>query len=448
MKVNYNSSRIKLNQTTVWNGSAWSNGIPNKNTIVDIQGVYDTTTHGRFSCLDLILTSGSLTININTNVNVYRNIQQQVGFLLTLNNGELALFNKDVDTTSVKLTISRALEYALVRLDYMILGDPISNKTVASLSPGTLANRFNAYNSATDSFVTTYFFNAISIGSDVSTSIYKPGVGFLVRTPNAFSSFPAIWTISSNNISNAGKLNAGVIKVPFEQRIAPLESFVLLSNPYSASIDINKFLRANPFINKNRLIYWLKANGASGQSFYMSNRYNSSAYISYFPKLKPFEGIFVTIPTGTTENEIIFTPDMMIIEEPFDLFSSYHLSLKQSGFNLPVGFCSYTYYKHPVDFTNNPETFSSTQYRLQLNDGVAISNLLNSYENVNEVNLKVAGVVATLSIQLDNRTGIYTGLGFILEDRLLNVFHDLVAGPYSFTSDLQNYEDRFYIKIE
>ena len=68
MKINYNSSRIKLNQTTIWNGSVWSNGIPNKNTIVNIQGVYNTTKHGRFSCLDLILTSGSLTININTKV--------------------------------------------------------------------------------------------------------------------------------------------------------------------------------------------------------------------------------------------------------------------------------------------------------------------------------------------------------------------------------------------
>jgi hypothetical protein len=60
----------------------------------------------------------------------------------------------------------------------------------------------------------------------------------------------------------------------------------------------------------------------------------------------------------------------------------------------------------------------------------------------------VAGTVGTLRIQLDNREGIYTGLGFILEDRLLNIFHNLVTGPYSFTSALVNYEDRFYIKIQ
>jgi hypothetical protein len=452
MKPNYNSSLIKLNQTTIWNGSAWSNGVPNKNMTADIQGVYNTTTHGNISCRNLILTSGSLTVNVNTIVKVYKNIQQQTGFTLTLTNGELALFDKDVDTTSVKLTISRALEYAMVRLDYRYLGDPISNKTVTTLAPGTLTNRISTFNSVANIYTTNYFFNAISIGVDVARSIFKPGLGFLIRVQNFYPTSPTIWTVSSNNLANAGKLNAGVIKVPFEQAINPPaefpESYVSISNPYSASIDINKFLRANPFLDKDQLYYWLSSNAAPGAGNYQSNEYNSSVYISYFPKIKPFEGFIAVIPTGTTESEIIFTPDMMVIEEPFNLFSSYHLSLKQPGFNLPVGFCSYGYYKHPVDFRNVTRTLSSTAYRLQLNNGVATTNLLSSYENPDEINLKVAGTVGTLSIQLDNRKGIYTGLGFILEDRLLNVFHNLVAGPYSFTSALVNYEDRFYIKIQ
>jgi len=445
---NITPSTLGFGVTTTWNGTSWNNGAPNVNTIAIIAGAYNTTTHGSISCLDLILTSGSLTININTMVKVNRNIQQQAGFVLTLNDGELALFNKDADTTSVKLTISRALEYTMQRNDYRNLGDPISNKTVATLSPGTLAIRFSVYNTLIDLYSTSYFFNAITIGTDVSTSIYKPGVGFIIRVPATFSTTGAIWTVSSNNLANAGKLNAGVIKVPFVQKPESPVSYVLVANPYSASIDINKFMGANPFINKNQMNYWLKSNSAAGTGYYNSNNYNTSAYISYFPKIKPFEGIFCEIPEGTVENEIIFTPDMMVIEEPFDLFSSYHLSLRQSGFTVPLGFCSYTYYKHPVDFVNIPETLSSTGSRLQLNNGVVTDNRLSSYENPDEINLKVAGTVATLSIQLDNRKGVYTGLGFILEDRLLNVFHNLVAGPYSFTSALVNYEDRFYIKTQ
>ena len=441
-------STLGFGVTTTWNGTTWNNGAPNVNTVARIAGNYTTATSGSISCLDLFLDSGTITVSANTYIRVNRNITQAAsGVVFNIVNGELALFNKDADTTSVKLTISRALEYTMQRNDYRSLGDPISNKTVATLSPGTLASRFYVYNTVTDFLSTTYFFNAISIGADVSTSIYKPGVGYAIRVPNTFSTTGAIWTVSSNNLANAGKLNAGVVKVPFEKVSVGTTSFALVSNPYSASIDINKFLKANPFVNNN-LSYWLKSNFAAGTAYYTSNKYNTSAYISYFPKIKPFEGFFVGIPTEKTENEIIFTPDMMVTEESFDLFSSYHLSLRQSGFTVPLGFCSYSYYKHPVDFENPLQTLSSTQFRLQLNDGVATSNLLSSYENPDEINLRVAGTVGTLSIQLDNRKGVYTGLGFILEDRLLNVFHNLVAGPYSFTSALENYENRFYIKIE
>lgn len=449
---NVNSSSTPMigrGVTTIWNGSSWNNGAPTVNMIANISGTYSTSTNGNISCLDLILTSGSLTININSIVKVYRNIQQQPGFVLNIVDGELALFNKDVDTTSVKLTIRRDLEYTMQRLDYRLLGDPISNKTVASLSPGTLSNRFYRYDSATsNAFDTLYFYDAVMMGANVSLSIFKPGVGYLIRTSNTFSIGGAIWTVSSNNLANAGKLNAGVIKVPFEQMNPPNElSFVLVSNPYSASIDTHKFLRANPFLT-NTISYWLKSNNATGNPYYYSNEYNSSAYISYFPKLRPFEGALFAAPQGTVENEIIFTPDMMVIEEPFNLFSSYHLSLRQSGFTVPLGFCSYNYYTHPVNITNTATTVSSTSNRLQLNNDVVSTILLSSYENVDEINLHVAGTVGTLSINLDNRKGVYSGLSFTLEDRLLNVFHNLVTSPYSFTSALENYTNRFYIKIQ
>jgi len=430
---NITPSTLGFGTTTTWNGTSWNNGTPNVNMIANISGIYNTTTHGGISCLDLILTSGSLTININTMVKVYRNILQQSDFVFNIVNGELALFNKDVDTTSVKITISRDLEYVLQRLDYRILGNPIDIKTFKEFSPQTVDNRFYRYTNAW-----------VEVGNVFG--VMTPATGYLIRTPNNFSSSGAIWRVTTTSASGGGKLNSGIIKLSFNR--FPGNTYVAVCNPYSASIDINKFLRANPIINKNDLYYWLKSNNASGNGYYNSNNYNSSAYISYFPKIKPFEGVLVEIPTGTTGNEIIFTPDMMVIEEPFDLFSSYHLSLRQTGFTVPLGFCSYSYYKHPVDFTNIVKGFTSGNYRLQLNNGLVSTNLLNSYENVDEINLKVAGTVGTLSIHLDNRKGIYTGLGFILEDRLLNVFHNLVAGPYSFTSALVNYENRFYIKIE
>ena len=105
-------------------------------------------------------------------------------------------------------------------------------------------------------------------------------------------------------------------------------------------------------------------------------------------------------------------------------------------------------YNYPVDFTLQDQILSASQYRLQLNNNVVSTNLLSSYENVSDINIRVSGAAGTLSIKLDSRVGIYNGLGFMLEDRLLGVFHNLVTGPYSFTSALENYTDRFYLNIQ
>ena len=441
------ASTLGKGTTTIWNGSSWNNGVPNVNTIAQISGIYDTTINGNISCLDLILTSGSLTVNINTIVKVLRNIQQQSGFVLNIVNGELALLNKDADTTSVKLTISRDLEYTHQNFDYRIIGDPISGKTAATLSPGTLATRIYRYDTIIDLFSTTYLFDAEATGANVAGSIFKGGIGYLIRTPVGFSSTGAIWTVSSNNLTT-GKLNAGVIKTPFQNdEILISDIFAGVCNPYSASIDIKKFLKSNPFISETTF-YWLKSNSVTGYAYYQADAYETSANISHFPRIKPFEGFFVRIKKDSIENEIIFTPDMIIIDEPFNLFSSYHLSLSQTGFTVPIGFCAYVLYNYPVDFTLQDQILSASQYRLQLNNNVVSTNLLSSYENVSDINIRVSGAAGTLSIKLDSRVGIYNGLGFMLEDRLLGVFHNLVTGPYSFTSALENYTDRFYLNIQ
>jgi hypothetical protein len=443
----YNTSLLGLGNTTIWNGTSWNNGIPNKNTVAVIQGVYNTGTHGDISCLDLFLNSGSLTITINTIVKVFRNIQQQVGFVFNVTNGELALLDKDVDTSSIKITISKSLQYPMQRLDYRFLGDPISNKIVKTLSPGTLDNRINfLYN---DVFVSTPppNLNLITAGGDVANSVYKPGQGFSVRTPNNFPTSITTWTLSTNNLSNSGKLNSGIVKLNFEHQLIGDNTFFIAANPYSASIDINKFLSVNSFITGN--LYFLKTNGAPGSSYREFNNFEININLQNFPKIGPFEGFLIYIPKNVSEDtEIIFTPDMMVVEEPFDLFSSFKLRLNQSGVNIIVGSSAYVLYKHPVNFINRSQTFSSTGYRLQLYNGEINSILLNSYEDLKEIPLWVAGTSANLTIQLSETKGLYDDYSIILVDKELEIEQDLKQGSYTFASNLEEYKNRFVIKIQ
>jgi hypothetical protein len=460
MRINQNSSLSGIGLITTWNGTSWDNGAPNKNIVAIIEGVYNTGTHGSFSCLDLFLNTGSLTVTANTRVNVYRNIEQQVGFTFNVDQGELALLNKDVDTSSVKLTISRTLEYINQRLDYRTLGDPIGNKLVNTLSPGTLNNRFYTYNTLTNGIANDYFFNATTIGLDVARSIFKPGVGFLVRTPDNFSTSGALWTVSSNNLNNSGILNAGVIKLSINKRTSGF-SYNLVSNPYSTSIDLKKFFKVNSFLDSNNTFSWLKPNNSSGSQSYINlNSYERSASFTYTPLISPFEGFIIGIPEGRVEDEIVFTPDMMILDKPFDLFSSFHLELFQQGFTLPVAFCSYVWYKHPVEFTTVQRNVGLS-YKLLLNNGIEpASNFVNSFSDIpvspitgnREINVQIGPFSSgdtgpNYTLSLKDKKGEYVDKTFILEDRLLEVEHDLTT-PYVFPKLTESDTNRFYIKIQ
>jgi hypothetical protein len=445
----YNTSLTGIGETTIWDGTSWDNGAPNKNMVAVIQGVYNTGTHGDISCLDLFLNSGSLTVTINTIVKVFRNIQQQSGFVFNVINGELALLNKDVDTSSVKITISRDLEYQNQRLDYRILTDPIGNKTLKTFSPQTVDNRFYRQNSPTNQWLTTPgTLNIVSLGTDVSNTIYKPGMGFLIRTPNNFSTSPTTWTLSTTT-GNSGKLNSGVIKTSIEKAPLNFPSLISLANPYAASIDIKKFLEANPFLNKNFILFWLKTNSTNGTAYYDSNQYESSGYMSYFPsKIKPFEGFIAELPFTEEPNDVIFTPDMMVIDEPFDLLSSFNLNIKiNSSDPIPIGSCSFVWYHHPVNFINISRSLSTTGYRILLNDSEVSSNRLSSFSERNELNLLLQGG-NSYTLTLVNRTNKYLQKQFTLVDNVLGVSHDLLSGscliPFGSSYPL----DRFKLIIQ
>jgi len=448
----YNTSLKDIGKITTWNGTSWNNGVPNKNMVVIITGVYNTGTHGNISCLDLFLNSGSLTITINTIVKVFRNIQQQAGFVFNITNGELALLNKDVDTSSVKITISRALEYTMQRLDYRLLGDPIGNKTVKTLSPGTLDNRFYQLDSTNGSLVDVPLsINVITLGTDVSKTIYKPGMGFLIRTVSNFSLSPAIWTVSTSNLTNSGKLNSGIIKINFDKNTINSDvTYLIVSNPYSVSIDIKKFLKVNSFIN-NRFFNYLKTNASPGTSNFVFNIFNSSILFSYFPsKIKPFEAFYLEIPKEVPEDtEIIFTPDMMIVEEPFDLLSNFKLTLKQSGWNLPVSNNCFVLYKHPVKLYDNQNlTINSTSNRMLFNYNNKTTTMVNTYEDLKEIELLVGGTSSNLTITLEEVTGVYNDYSITLVDTELNINHDLKSAPYTFASNLVIYTNRFKLLIQ
>lgn len=451
---NITPSTLGFGTTTTWNGSSWNNGTPNVNMIARIAGTYTTTTHGSISCLDLFLDSGTITISTNTYIRVNRNITQAASGV-TFNiasNGALALYNPSVDTTSVKVTITRTLPFNVARLDYRTLGDPIGGKTAQSLSTGTLANRIYGYNSISNGFVTNYYYTATSIGTDVASSRFMPGTGFLYRTPNTFSLTPTSWTITTNNVSVTGKLNSGVIRIPFERNNSTPISFVFLSNPYSAPIDMNKFMSANPFLTG--VIYeWLKTNASLSSGYFISNKYSPNTHTtstSTLGVMGVFQGFAVAFDSlNTIENNIVFTPDMMVVSEQFNLTDSFTINLRTPGIDLPEGRFCYTELRNPVNFAKLTYNLSTTSPAL-IRVGTSSYGLYGDTTQRTSIDIDVFGTTSSANISLLSTFGRFDNASttITLQDLTLSTSQNLKINSYTFSSVAGvTYSGRFKINI-
>lgn len=451
---NITPSTLGFGTTTTWNGTSWNNGAPNVNMIARIAGTYTTATHGSISCLDLFLDSGTTTVSANTYIRVNRNITQAAsGVTFSISNGSLALYNPSVDTTSVKVTISRPLPFNVARLDYRMLGDPIDGKTTQSLSTLTLANRIYAYDTPTNGLVTTYTFNATSIGFDVASSRYIPGVGFLYRTPNNFSLTPATWTITTNNVTVAGKLNAGIIRVPIQKSNSPSTvSFALVCNPYSAPIDIGRFLDANKFL-VGRTVEWLKTNAGIGNGYtIISNRYSSSLNTTSNSTIGVFEGFIVEFPNSTTETSIVFTPDMMLINENFNLIDNFSLSLRTPGLDLADSIISYTELKNPANFIISTQSSLSSAFPMviKISGDSSLYRLYGDQTQRSSIDIDVFGTTSSANISLSSTFGRFANASttITLQDLTLSTTQNLKISSYTFSAAAGvTYSGRFKINI-
>lgn len=451
---NITPSTLGFGITTTWNGTSWNNGTPNVNMIARIAGTYTTATHGSISCLDLFLDSGTTTISSNTYIRVNRNITQAAsGVTFNISsNGALALYDPNVDTTSVKITISRTLPFNVARLDYRTLGDPIGGKTAQSLSTTTLNNRFYVYNPFTNLFSENYLFNATNVGVNVAASRFIPGTGFLIRTPNTFSLTPAPWTITTNNVSVTGKLNSGVIRIPFEKSNLPNTiTSILISNPYSAPIDMNKFMSANSFLTGG-IFEWLRTNVSTGGTYFTSNKYSpniNTTSISTLGVIGVFQGFLVQLPNTTTENSIVFTPDMMVVSEQFNLTDSFIINLRTPGIDLPEGRFCYTELTNPVNFKTNINTLSSSSPLLN-RVGTSSYTLYGDTTQRSSIDFDVFGIVSSANISLSSTFGRFANVSttITLQDLTLSTTQNLKINSYTFsTIPGVTYSGRFKINI-
>lgn len=427
------ATRTRTNRAvtyTHWNGISWSNGVPTAIKDAYIDADYSTT-NGNFSCRDLIVTGTAiLTIVAESYVKVLRDIIQDATSKIHIkNDGSLMILNKDATTDTAKVRIEKTFPN-MQRLDYEFISSPISGIPIKNISPGTLDNRFYTYDEATNSYVSL----------NPYTTLTSAGRGYHTRMPADFPTTPSNYNIFFQNDSEI--INKGNLTVNIQKQNS---GFNLLGCPYLSKINSWLFFIRNKSIIEEKIFIWKKTNAAQGLSYNNINIFTGNLFNT--KKSIPISQGFITIKKSPSPpNNIIFTPEMMLISNDFTLPDRLYINIKQVNVFHPIGGFCYDIKKFPLPFNDITGTGA-----ISIIDG-DVNKLICRKESFNiddVINIRVFfEVTANYTITIREVSALFEDLENIyLVDNLLQTQHDLKLSDYTFSSNAGEFNTRFHIKF-
>jgi hypothetical protein len=445
---------------TTWNGSSWSNGIPNSFKEAIINGNYSTGAspgNGTFTARKLTVNSGTLTVTTGTNLTVVNELINNAGLtgVIVENNANLLQVNNV--TNSGAITVKRETN-ALKILDYTLWSSPAgTTQTMSNFSPLTSTSRFYEYNPTTD------LYNSVP-----ATTTFSQGKGFLIRMPYEDPDNPG--TGSSYYAGTASIIYKGVFTgvpnngdVTLNNLLA--NKFYAIGNPYPSTISANSFLSANS--TKGSLYFRRRTNGVTN---------SNSAYATYttlggtaagnvapnniIPNGTIQVGQGFIVKTGLSATSLTFNNTMRTTNNSNQFFKTEQAVKDRIWLNLTnaTGAFSQALIGYVDGATLGFDNGIDASY---INDcPIALTSNINNAEytiqgrpkfdptDVVALNFKT-DAAGNYSIALDHFEGVFaTGQDIYLKDNNTDIETNLKTGGYTFTAAAGVDNTRFSLKYQ
>ena len=434
--------------TTSWNGTAWTNGLPDSRKAVVFNANYSSSGIIE-ACSVTVGATANVVFNSNHTLKVTNQVNVNAGGSLTFEN-DASLFQTGIfgNTGSVKF---KRKSTPMIRLDYTAWASPVINQQLLAFSPNTLPTRFYQYLSTGTTTPTAY-------QSVPPTNNFPNGKGYMIRVADNWS--PTVPTIYN------GEFNG----VPFNGSVSQTLGigYNLLGNPYPSPINARAFLTNNP--NINTLYYWTHTAAAVSGSYPVNNYASyttlggvASAAGGAVPVdfIQVGQGFFINTATGGNAN---FTNAQRV----YGSSSTQFFKTSENETNLDE------VEKHRIWLNLNDDTYNYNQILLGYADGAInsidnmdglvlddsqslIYNLINNQRYVIQgrtlpftdldvvpIGLKI-NQSGNYTISLDNADGLFESQNIYLKDNYTYTTHDIKQNPYNFTSQAGDFTDRFQI---
>ncbi|ESU23745.1 hypothetical protein FEDK69T_11510 [Flavobacterium enshiense DK69] len=246
------AAQLKVNSTT-WNGTAWSNGVPVLTKLAVINGNYNTATNGDFECCSLIINSPFMLDIKDTDYVLIQNDLTVNGTLEVQNQGSLVMVSDDGVVTNNGTTTVRKMSTPFDRYDYTFWSSPIGNAPVSVFSQWQ-ANRIYKLNTSVyrDDNNDSHDDNMDAWVLTPQAEIMSPGRGYAVMG-KINQAYPAQQGSVYNGVVNNGLITQS-IALSLDNTKAN-DDFNLIGNPYPSAISADAFILANPDIS-GTLYFW------------------------------------------------------------------------------------------------------------------------------------------------------------------------------------------------
>ncbi|WP_430400092.1 M43 family zinc metalloprotease [Flavobacterium sp.] len=430
---------------TTWDGSAWSNGSPLKNTSVTITGNYSSSSDLE-ACSVTITNNAQVTINSGDTFIVDGDVTVVAGSSLTVENNAALRQIDDAAVNTGSIIVKRNAT-VMNRLDYTAWSTPVVGQQLQAFSPNTVSTRFYEYLFTGVDTPTAY-------QSVDATTNFVAGKGYMIRADNTYTG-PTVFNGQFTGVPINGIVNQSVGL-----------GYNVLGNPYPSPVDANTFLTDNT--NIGALYFWTNTTAASGGIYPQNNfaTYTSGAGgVAAFASGKVPNG---TIQTGqgfyvqaTSAGSASFNnlqrEDASVSTQFYRNASTSSLERHRIWLNLNDSNTSYNQIlvgyiegaSNGVDFGIDAKVLDTSKpmlYNIVNNEEYVIQGKSLPFNDEDIVPLGLKALTAgAYTISIENVDGLFDNQDVFIKDKLNNIIHDLKSSAYSFTTQEGTFNNRFEI---
>jgi len=444
---------------TTWDGTTWSNGIPNSYSYsATFTGNYIQTASETIKACSLTILSGNVEITTGSVLDVKGKVTVADGASLTfMNNAHLVQMDDVVN--SGKITSHRNSS-DLFRLDYTMWSSPVEMQNLKAFSPFTITNRFYKYNTEANHYV-----SGDEGGFNALTDSFEEARGYLIRMPQTGSTEyisgreSTVFDGTFTGVPHNGDIDIELSRLG--------NRFNLVGNPYPSPLNLANFFAGNTESIDGIIYIWRKRNAQEVTSAYVtinsvgdfvSN--NQSGADDPDGILQTGQGFIVRAQENAIDTHVHFANTMRSSDTGHDgsFFRNSAVEKHRMWLDLSnsEGFISQMLIGYRTGATMQEDMGIDAT---SISDGnKSLSSWLNGqpyviqgrglpFEDTDTVPLQFkTNAAGEYSINLSRAEGLFNaGQAIYIKDNLTGNLHNVQQGAYDFATEAGTFNNRFEV---